>query len=53
VDNHFDVFLDSVYKNFIEYLCICIHKINRSNIVMVCIFLDQRVEPFGGVALLE
>jgi hypothetical protein len=28
-----------------------IHYINK--LVMVCIFLDQAVSPFGGVALLE
>jgi hypothetical protein len=28
MDDHFDVFLDSVYKNFIEYFCITIHKGN-------------------------
>ena len=26
MDDHFDVFLDSVSKNFIEYFCIDIHK---------------------------
>ena len=26
VDDHFDVFLDSVANNFIEYFCIDIHK---------------------------
>jgi hypothetical protein len=30
MDNHFDVFLDSVYKDFIEYFCIDIHKGNWS-----------------------
>jgi hypothetical protein len=28
MDDHFDVYLDSVCKNFIEYLCIDIHKGN-------------------------
>ena len=28
VDDHFDVFLDSVCKNFIKYFCINIHKRN-------------------------
>jgi hypothetical protein len=26
MDDHFDVFLDSVSENFIEYFCIDIHK---------------------------
>jgi hypothetical protein len=26
VDNLFDVFLDSVYKYFIEYFCISVHE---------------------------
>ena len=26
VNDHFDVFLDSIGKNFIEYFCIDIHK---------------------------
>jgi hypothetical protein len=26
MDDHFDVFLDSVNENFIEYICIDIHK---------------------------
>ena len=28
MDDHFDVFLDSVCKDFIEYFCIDIHKGN-------------------------
>jgi hypothetical protein len=28
IDDRFDVFLDSVSKNFIEYFCINIHKGN-------------------------
>ena len=28
MDDHFDVFLDSVCENFIEYCCIDIHKGN-------------------------
>jgi hypothetical protein len=30
--NHFDVFLDSVSENFIEYFCIDIHKGNWSEV---------------------
>ena len=29
-DDHFDVYLDSVCENFIEYICINIHKGNCS-----------------------
>jgi hypothetical protein len=28
IDDHFDVFLDSVYENFIYYFCIDVHKEN-------------------------
>ena len=28
MDDHFDVFLDSVCENFIEYFCIVMHKGN-------------------------
>jgi hypothetical protein len=34
MDDHFDVFLDSVCKNFIEYFCINIHKGNWSEIAL-------------------
>jgi hypothetical protein len=33
MDDHFDVFLDSVCENFIEYFCIYIHKWNRSEVL--------------------
>jgi hypothetical protein len=36
MDNLFDVFLDLVFKYFIEYFCICVHKINQSVIVFLC-----------------
>jgi hypothetical protein len=35
-DDHFDVFLDSVYENFIEYFCINIHKGYSSEVL--CFF---------------
>jgi hypothetical protein len=35
VNDHFDVFLDSVYKNFIEYFCIDIHKGNCSEVLFL------------------
>ena len=36
VNDHFDVFLDSVTENFIEYFCIDIHKGNRSDVLFLC-----------------
>jgi hypothetical protein len=38
-DDHFDVFLDLVSENFIEYFCINIHKGNLSSLcwVFLCI----------------
>ena len=36
MDDLFDVFLDSVSKNFIEYFCIDIHKGNRSEVLFLC-----------------
>jgi hypothetical protein len=35
MDYHFDVFLDSVSKNFIEYFCTDIHKENWSEVPFV------------------
>ena len=35
MDDHFDVFLDSVCENFIEYFCIDIHKGNWSEVLFV------------------
>ena len=35
VDDHFDVFLDLVCKDFIEYFCIDIHEGNWSEILFV------------------
>ena len=41
----FDVFLDSLSKNFIEYLCINIHKGNWSEVLYLCwIFLWFRYQ---------
>jgi hypothetical protein len=45
MDDRFDMFLDLVFEDFIEYFCI--------DIVMVCIFLGQGVALFGGVTWLE
>ena len=36
MDDHFDVFLDPVCENFIEYFCIDIHKANRSEVLFLC-----------------
>ena len=35
MDDRFDVYLDSVSKNFIEYFCINIHKGNWSEVIFV------------------
>ena len=36
MDDLFDVFLDSVCKDFIEYFCIDIHKGNSSEVLFLC-----------------
>jgi hypothetical protein len=36
MEDCFDVFLDSVSKNFIEYFCIDIHKGNWSEVLFLC-----------------
>ena len=41
MDDCFDMFLDSVSKNFIEYFCIDIHKGNWSEVLYL--FLDLSV----------
>jgi hypothetical protein len=45
MDDCFDMFLDSVSKNFIEYFCININKGNWSEVIFVGSFcgLDIRV----------
>jgi hypothetical protein len=35
VNDHFDVFLDSVGKNFIEYFCINVHKGDWSEVLFL------------------
>ena len=37
MDDRFDVFLDLVWENFIEYFCIDIHKGNWSDILFLCL----------------
>ena len=41
MDDHFNVFLDSVCKDFIEYLCIVIHKGNWSEVLFLCLIFVQ------------
>jgi len=36
MDDHFDMFLDSVCKNFTEYFCIDDHKGNWSEVLFLC-----------------
>ena len=36
MDDCFNVFLDSVSENFIEYFCIDIHKGNLSEVLYLC-----------------
>ena len=36
IDDHFDVFLDSVYENFNEYFFIDIHKGNWPEVLFLC-----------------
>ena len=36
MDYHFDMFLDSVCENFIEYFCVDIHKGNWSEVFFLC-----------------
>jgi hypothetical protein len=43
MDDCFNVFLDSVSKNFIEYFCIDIHKGNWSEVLFV--------GSFGGLGI--
>jgi hypothetical protein len=36
IDDCFDVFLDSIFENFIEYFCIDILKENWSEVLFLC-----------------
>jgi hypothetical protein len=40
INDHFDVFLDSVWENFIEYFCFYIHEKNCSEVLFCCWFFD-------------
>jgi hypothetical protein len=43
VNDHFDVFLDSVGKNFIEYFWISVHKGDWSEVLFLCwVFVSFR-----------
>jgi hypothetical protein len=42
MDDHFDVFLDSVCENFVEYFYVDIHKGHWSEVLFLC-SLDIRV----------
>jgi hypothetical protein len=47
--DHFDVFLNSVSENFIEYFCINIHKGNWSEVLFLCwIFVWFRYQSNCG-----
>jgi hypothetical protein len=49
MDDCFDVFLDSVSENFIEYFCIDIHKGNWSEVLYLCwVFLWFRYQSNCG-----
>ena len=49
MDDHFDVFLDLVCKDFLEYFYIDIHKGNCSEVLYLCwIFLWFRYQSNGG-----
>ena len=49
MDDRFDVFLDSVCENSIEYFCIDIHKGNWSEILYLCwVFLWFRYQSNCG-----
>ena len=49
LDDCFDVFLDSVSKNFIEDFCIDIHKGNWSEVLSLCwVFLCFRYQSNCG-----
>jgi len=55
MDDHFDMFLDSIFKNFMEYFCINVHKGDGSEVLFLCwVFVWFRyrsncgfIEPIG------
>ena len=49
IDDCFDVVLDSVSENFIEYFCIDIHKGNWSEVLCLCwVFMWFRYQSNCG-----
>jgi hypothetical protein len=49
MDDHFDVFLDSVWENSIDYFCIDIHKVNWSEVLFLCwVFMWLRYQSNCG-----
>ena len=49
MDDCFNVFLDSVSENFIEYFCIDIHKGNLSEVLCLCwVFMWLRYQSNCG-----
>jgi hypothetical protein len=49
MDDYFDVFLDSVCKNFMEYFCIDIHKGYWSEVRFLCwVFMWFRYQSNCG-----
>jgi hypothetical protein len=49
MDDRFDVFLDSVSKNFIEYFCTNIHKGNWCEVMFPCwVFVLFRYHSYCG-----
>ena len=53
IDDRFDVFLDSVGKNFIEYFCIGIYKENWPEVFFLCwVFMWFRYTSNCGFTVL-
>jgi hypothetical protein len=49
-DDYLDVFLNSVFENFIEYFCIYIHKGNWSEVFFLCwVFVWFRYQSNCGL----
>ena len=49
MDDPFDVFLDLLYEDLIEYICIDIHKGNRSEVLYPCwVFMWFRYQSNCG-----
>ena len=49
-NDDFDVFLDLVCKNFVEYICINVHKWDWSEVLFPCrVFVWFRNKGYGGL----